>query len=153
MGLTVSTLLKAFEDLNVADDACVFSKYGGAIDFGDITERACVALKEIEVETFDVSLEVRDKKVSPTKQKIIVILLADYNFEYYKCLTVGDLKKFLENIENKREFVCIAKPEKMYSKNNHYYNALSVSLDTEGTKGKDLKLRLIFNNDIVHLNY
>lgn len=149
MALTVADVLKKFKENKVSNNTHLLVNQVGMFIESKINERACVAVSEMTVDKKDLSQYFNlNYDIKPEgKIKILVILLASSDFNYYNCLTVENFKSYAKKIKDKDEFVCIAMPERQ----NYYKPVLSVGPDIK-QEGKDEKFRKIIGEDIFHLN-
>ena len=157
MALTVADVLKKFKENKVSDDTYLLTN--NPVTFlsdRDIDETACVALAEMTVKKDDLSnyFELNYGMKGKEKVKILVILLAQRNFNYYNCLTVGNFKNYAKKIKNKDEFVCVVSPERLARKEDvGYMPILSAFPDDKDEKERnDEELRKIIGENIFHLN-
>ena len=156
MALTVADLLKKFKENKVSDDTYLLTNNpGGILSDSDIDETACVALAEMTVDKKDLSLyfKLNYGMEEEGKIKILVILLAHCNFNYYNCLTVGNFKNYAKNIKNKDEFVCVISPERLARKEGVGYMPILSAFpdDKDETERNDKEFRKIIGENIFHL--
>ena len=81
--------------------------------------------------------------------KVVLLINAFRNADYYKCLTVGELKKFLNNIEDKNEEVCIVNAEQI--RNGPYHSIINAWKQTEPSDQDNEKMRKITGDNIFHI--
>ena len=150
MPCKVSDVLRLMKEKGAKNTDNLFSVFH-AFNSDELKECACVALKEMEIST--------DKMTSgrffssgkkAIKQKVVVVVEAFRDCDYYKCLTIKEFKKFLENIEDKDEFVCIAHPKDLDDgKFRNIYNCCKE--DDFDDISKDNKMRKMFGENIFYL--
>lgn len=147
MSLSVLDMLKIIDDCKISKDAKIFSMISGGFLYSPHPlECACVAIKQTEVLTCRIFPDTLDKE---KKQEIVLIVEAFEDFDYYNCLTVKELREFLESIPNKDILIGICSPKDIES------GSISDVLKAKPASKKpfypNLQMRCLFGDNIFHL--
>lgn len=107
--MSVSKLLSLLEKRGAKFNQNLYSMPAAGLFIGEPPERACIALKEMEIWPS----RIKGNRADPNKEmiKILAVIETARDFDYFKCLTIGEFKEFLNNIKDKDELVCVVSPE------------------------------------------
>lgn len=145
---TVSELLKLMEEKGAKDDQNLYSVVAGGYFLSHKpSECPCVALREMEVLSTNLSYYRTHMEKKPVK--IIAVIRAFEDADYYKCLTVGEFKKFLNNAKDKTEQVCIVFPEQLET--GGYHEIINAWHQDESSDQDNERMRKITGNNIFHI--
>ena len=149
MSLSVSEVLDLMKKRNAKDEDNLFSNFvTGFFISNEPTECACVALKKMEVTS---TMEHSCENENTTPKKVVAVLEAFSDFDYYKCLTVGEFRKFLECVEDKSIPVCIISPKDIEEGWLLGVGVVDAYPANSEDDFPDEKLRQIFGENIFHL--
>ena len=144
----VSELLKLMEERGAKDNQNLYSVVAGGYFLSPKpSECPCVALKEIEV--LSTNLSSYRTYMEQKMVKIVTVIRAFEDADYYKCLTVGEFKEFLNNIKDKTEQVCIVFPTQLES--GAYHEIINAWHQDEPSDQDNEKMRKITGNNIFHI--
>ena len=147
MSLCVSDLLNLMKERGADDNAKLFSKLAGGFLYSPHpVEYACVAIRETEVLSCRIFPDTTEKD---KKQKIVEIVEAFPEFDYYNCLTVRELREFLERVEDKSILIGVVSPDKI--EKGYIADVVNAKPTSNKPFYPDIKLRELFGNNIFHL--
>ena len=143
--MKISRFLELLSEENIADTDNVYSltESGPICDPKIPTESAIISITEMEVD----SIRLTKKGENTEKEKVVLLIEAFYNVDFLNCITVGQLKDFLEKVENKEEEICCVHP-------CDYFNGWCSNI-ADFAKCKPaipaLKTRKVTGDNILHL--
>ena len=151
MPLKVSRLLELLKERGAKDEDYIFSLISAPPGFmePDISpECACIGLRELIVPSDEIVPSPLRKDRPVEAVKIVVVIEAFRDLDYYNCLTVADLKRFLKNIKNTDEYVCLATPSEYNP--GPYHAVINADKSTDGVHENE-KMRDIVGGNVFHL--
>lgn len=111
--MTASRLLAILEHLNAKDNDVLYSSFPGWISSVGINECPLIAIQEMEILSIRRPLyrihAVTDAE-KKQKESIICLVEAFSGFDFCKCLTVSDFRKFIRSIDDLEENICVLSP-------------------------------------------
>lgn len=148
MSVSVSRLLELLEERGAKDDQNVYSVVAGGYFLShEPSECPCVALKEMEV--LATKLTSYRCYNEPKMIKIVAVIEAFRDSDYYKCLTVGELKNYLNTIKDKSEQICIVCPTQLES--GFYHAIINAWNQDEPSNQDNERMRKITGDNIFHI--
>lgn len=146
--LSVYELLKLMEERKAKDTDNLYSVIAGGYFLSDKpSECPCVALREMEV--LSTNLSSYRNHMESKMVKIVTVIRAFEDSDYYNCLTIGEFKNFLNSVEDKTEQVCIVFPSQIESGN--YHQIINAWRQHEPSDQDNEKMRKITGNNIFHI--
>lgn len=147
MSLRVLDLLKIINHEKIDEDSKVFSMISGGFLYSPHPlECACVAIKQTEISSYRMFPDIQDKE---QKQEIVLIVEAFEDFDYYNCLTVRELREFLESTPNKDMLIGICSPNNL--ENGCIPDVLKAKPASKKPFYPNNQMRKLFGNNIFHL--
>lgn len=147
---TVSELLELIKRQGAKDKQNLYSVVaGGYFLSSEPSECPCVALKEAEV--FSTNLSSYRSHMEQKMVRVVLVINAFQNADYYKCLTVGELRKYLNNIKDKNQEVCIVNAEQIGT--GPYHTIINAWTQTEPSDQDNEKMRRITGDNIFHIAF
>lgn len=142
MAITVNRLLELFEEKGAkdTDNLYVLNSAPFGIDITEECEHACLGIKEIEVCGTDVKMDTTEKF------KIVEFIHASDDLKYFKCLTVGEVIKFLNSIKDKNEKVFFST-----TSSNQHLEIINAHKQKLEYVNKNIKARKITGGNVFHL--
>lgn len=148
MPLTVASTLELLKERKIKDSDLLFTtNSAGTIDNTVPNECACVALKLADIQSNRIA---GMHLCEPKPQKIVMVVEAFRDFDYYHAIKVGEFRKFLEQIEDKSIPICIVTPLSVYS--GLYIKAINMfGSNKRDIDSPDMKMRNLLGENIAYL--